>query len=143
MSLYKDFETDTSAEKNGIVIDYGDFRVTVMRAGGSNNKFKKILEYKTKPYRKAIQDGSLSNDIGDRINREVYAEAVIANWETKDSKGNFAPGIEDRDGKVIPFCNENIIKTFENLPELFSDIVDQANKFSLFRKQELEEDSKN
>jgi len=142
MSMYSQFATDQGLEKNGIVLDYGHFRVTISRAGGSNKKFSRLLESKTKPYRRQIQNDSMDDTVAERILREVYAETVIQNWETQEGD-KWKKGIESRDGKILPFCNQNIYDTLTNLPELFADIQAQASKAALFKQAIQEDDAKN
>jgi len=142
MSMYSQFATDQGLEKNGIVLDYGHFRVTVSRAGGSNKKFQRALESKTKPYRRQIQNDSMDDIVAERILREVYAQTVIQNWETLDGE-KWKKGIESQDGKVLPFCDQNVFDTLTNLPELFADIQTQASKAALFKQTTQEDDAKN
>jgi len=142
MSMYGQFQTDTSLESQGIVIDYGTFRITVARAGGANKRFAKTLEAKTKPFKRAIQTDTMDNERGLEILRETYAEAVVLNWETKKD-GVFVQGIESQDGGILPFNKENVVFTFQNLPDLFTDIQQQAEKSALFRKFLQEQDAKN
>lgn len=142
MSMYGQFQTDTSLENQGIVIDYGTFRITVARAGGANKRFAKTLEAKTKPFKRAIQTDTMDNERGLEILRETYAEAVVLNWETKKD-GVFVQGIESQDGGILPFNKENVVFTFQNLPDLFTDIQQQAEKSALFRKFLQEQDAKN
>lgn len=142
MSMYGQFQTDTSLESQGIVIDYGTFRITIARAGGANKRFAKTLETKTKPFKRAIQTETMDNERGLEILRETYAEAVVLNWETK--KDNvFVQGIEAQDGGILPFNKENVVFTFQSLPDLFTDIQQQAEKSALFRKFLQEQDAKN
>jgi hypothetical protein len=140
--MYGQFQTDTSLESQGIVIDYGTFRITVARAGGANKRFAKTLEAKTKPFKRAIQTDTMDNERGLEILRETYAEAVVLNWETKKD-GVFVQGIESQDGGILPFNKENVVFTFQNLPDLFTDIQQQAEKSALFRKFLQEQDAKN
>ena len=142
MSMYGQFQTDTNLESQGIVIDYGTFRITVARAGGANKRFAKTLEAKTKPFKRAIQTDTMDNERGLEILRETYAEAVVLNWETKKD-GVFVQGIESQDGGILPFNKENVVFTFQNLPDLFTDIQQQAEKSALFRKFLQEQDAKN
>jgi hypothetical protein len=142
MSMYGQFQTDTSLETQGLIIDYGSFRVTIARAGGANKRFSKTLESKTKPFKRAIQTDTMDNERGLEILREVYAEAIVLNWETKKDN-TFVQGIEAQDGSLLPFSKENIVATFKNLPDLFTDIQQQAEKSALFRKLLQEQDSKN
>jgi hypothetical protein len=131
--MYAQFKTDGDLEAAGIVLDYGLFRVTVGRAGGSNKRFERVLEAKTKPFRRAIQTDTMDNKRGAEILREVYAEAVVLNWEVKQEDGSWAQGIEAEDGSLLPFSKDNVLATFNALPDLFADIQEQAGKVALFR----------
>ena len=142
-SMYGMFETDKKREREGIYLDYGSFRIKISRAGGDNKRFSKVLEGKTKPHRRAIQTDMLDPIVADRLLKETYAEAVVLDWETKDDKGKWKSGIEGREGEILPFCNANVCEAFVNLPELFKDVQEQANKVALFRRDVLEADAKN
>lgn len=138
-NLFKTFKADENLEKSGVVLQYGtnsknqpiEFRIA--RAGGSNVRYTKVLEHKAKPYRRMMQQDSLDRKISDRIMREVYAETVILSWS----------GVEDENDNDIPFNQENVIKVLTDLPDLFTDIQEQANKLALFRAADLSEDAKN
>lgn len=145
MSMYQQFKTDPELEKKGIELDYGDFVVTIARAGGANKRFDKVLEAKTKPYRRAIQTETLDPKVGERLLREVYAETVVLNWHTRTEDDELMPGIENPDpnGPLLPVTAENLIATFKNLPDLYTDIVEQSKKVALYRQTILEEDAGN
>lgn len=147
MSMYKDFQTDRNMETSGIYLDYGSFRVKIARAGGANDKYRRVLEAKTKPYRRAIATDTMNEALGQRLFRESFAEAVILDWEVKvtgsDGDIMWQQGIEAPDGSILPFNIPNVVTTFTNLPDLFSDIREQANKVALFRAASLEEEAKN
>ncbi len=136
-SMYGLFKTEPFLETEGVIIDYGAFRITIARAGGMNKRFSKALETKTKPFRRALETGTLDNERGLDLLREVYAESVILNWETQQN-GKFVIGIESPDGDLLPYTKENVVLTFRNLPDLFADIQDQANKIAVFRQDEKE-----
>lgn len=142
MGLYSQFQTDSDLEKTGVVIDYGSFRVLVARAGGSNTDFMRVLTAKTKPHRRAIQTDTMDPKLAQAIEREVFAETVIKDWET-EADGGWVRGIESPDGGLLDVTVDNLVRTFENLPDLYTDLKEQANKVALFRKKELEEDAKN
>lgn len=137
MSLYEQFKTSTDLETEGVVLDYGSCRIRVARAGGSNKKFSRVLENKMKPYRRQLQAGTLENDAALGVMREVFAEAIILGWETKDENGAWVSGIEGPDGEVLPVTSANVIETFNNLPDLFLDLHEQASQMALFRQDEL------
>lgn len=143
MSIYTQFKTSENLERTGVIIDYGEFRVTVARAGGANKRFAKSLEAKTKPFRRAIQTETMDQDRALDILREVYAETVILNWETKVG-GKFKQGIEAEEGdKLLPLNAKNVDLTLKNLPDLFNDLQEQAGKAAIFRETIREDSSKN
>ena len=125
------------------MLDYGDFRVTIARAGGANKRFQKTLEARTRHLKRLIQTDSLDNEQAEPIVREVYAEAVVLDWELKQPDGSWVQGIEGPGGEVLPVNKENILLTFNNLPDLFADVKEQALKASLFRSALKEEAAKN
>ena len=86
MSMYELFRSDADAEKGGVALDYGEFRVTIARAGGANKRYAKLLNLKAKPYQRLIQLDQLDNDKAIEILMEVYAQAVVKNWESKSKQ---------------------------------------------------------
>jgi len=141
--MYKQFATDKELEKKGIVLDYGQFRVTVARAGSANHKFVRTHEILTKPVRRLIEQEILPVEKEREISRQLYAKAVVLNWEVKDDKEKWKQGIEAPDGSILPYTEENVINTFAALPDLFADIQIQSNKMQLFRVADREADAKN
>jgi len=141
--MYQQFGTDKELEKKGVTLDYGDFRVTVARAGGSNNKFVKTHKLLTKPHRRLIDQDLLPVEREREISRQLYARAVVLNWEVKDDKGKWKQGIESPDGSILPFSEESVIAAFAALPDLFADIQVQSNQMKLFLSANREADAKN
>mgnify|MGYP006921326703 CR=1 FL=1 len=147
--LYAQFESDPALEQNGIWYDYGPFRAKIRYAGGANKSYQKFLEFVSKPFRRAIEQGSFPEDPNRASMAKVYAKTIIADWETNSGEKNEAgetiwtPGIEGRDGKIIPFNEANVLLTLEALPNLFIDFVTVANGSSNYRLADLEADGKN
>ena len=142
MSLYSNFQTDPNLEKNGVWIDYGTFRVLLAFAGGANKRYLSMMDKKFKPLRQAIHAGTLDNDRAQKMLMELYAEAVILDWETihEDKPQR---GIEGPNGELLPFTVENVKMTFANLPNLFLDLKTQSELISNFRIRELEAEAGN
>lgn len=142
------FQTDKSKEQEGIVLNYSDvFWIQITRAGGSNDHYKRILTEKLKPFRRAIQTETIDEAASARLLREAVAEGLVLNWGTgrfPDGAG-FIPSSPTSSfaGQPIPFNAENATKLFEELPDLFNDVYEQANKVSLFRATETEADAGN
>lgn len=139
MSLFKQFKTSQKLETVGVLVNFGltedgrDINMRLARAGGANKAYDKAIEVHTKGIRKQLQNDLIDNDQLLMIMRRVYAETVILDWEN----------VEDEDGKPIPFNRENCIKLFEDLPDLFLDVQEQARKMALFRQANLEVAAKN
>lgn len=139
MSLYKQFKTDNSLEKEGIVLEYGEnskgkpIAIRIARAGGANKAYEKRMEIRVKPYRRQIQNETMESALVERIVKEVYAETVVIGWEN----------VEDENGNPMEFSVENCIKLFDDLPDLFRDIQEQSQRAALFRAEVREADAKN
>lgn len=140
MSAHNLFKTDSSIEKDGIIIDYGDFWVKIARAGGANKDYQRAMEAKSKPYRRAIERESLPAEVAERILREVAAETLMLGWGGKE-EGSYFPWPDEPDG-LAPSV-ENYLRVFNELPEFFADVVKQANDFTLFRARALADEAKN
>jgi hypothetical protein len=138
------FATDKAKEADGIVLNYSDvFWIKIGRAGGSNDRYKSIMTEKLRPYRRAIQTDTIDEAASTRVMREAVAEGIVQEWGTgvyPNGKG-FIPG--PRGQEPIGFSVDNIVKVFEQLPDLFTDVYEQANKVSLFRSTEIEADAGN
>lgn len=139
MSLYSQFKTEDSLEKQGILLEYGTTEdgkpicIRIARAGGANKAYEKRMEAEVKPYRRMIQNETIETSVVTRILRKVFAETVVLGWEN----------VQDESGKDIPFNVENCIKLFEDLPDLFKDVQEQAQRAALFRAEVREADAKN
>lgn len=148
MSMFSQFETDANLEVSGIWIDYGDFRVLLARAGGSNKKYLTYAEGKTKPFRRAIQTGAFPEERSKGLLYDIYANTVILDWQVPDGEDEnhttkWKKGIPTKEGSLIDVTPENIVATFKLLPALFIDLQKSAEEINLFRKEEEENDRKN
>ena len=143
--MYDVFETDEDMESGGIWIDYGEFRVKIASAGQGNKKFVAYSERALKPVRKAIQAGALSNERSRVLMSDVYAKTIIIGWQCRQGENDeWVNGIEQRGSDELLEVNyDNIKKTLLALPNLFTDLQEQANSISNFRHEEFEDDAKN
>lgn len=132
-TLHELFKTNQDKESKGVVLDYGDVKITIARAGGNNKAFAKEMEKLTKPFRRQISAGTLPDKTADIILKKAYAKHVILNWE----------GVVDEQGNPVPCTEENIIKVFDELPDFFIDIQEQSRNIGLFRDEEIEDAAKN
>lgn len=145
MSMYGQFKTDAKSERQGIILDYGDFRVTVARASMTNKRYEKVLEARSKAsgIERALKRGTATNAKSMQVLKEVYAEAVVLNWEVKNEDDEWKSGVEDEDGTLLPFNRDNVLATFMKLHDLFMEIMEQSSNMALFRTELREELAKN
>lgn len=143
MSLFKNFKTDPNAEKNGVLIEYGEFRLRLARIGGSNTDFAKRYEELMKPYRRVPKD-QLKADVQEKIVTTVFTETVIKpnTWQTLVD-GEWVDGIESESGEIIPATAENMAKILLELPDLYNALFKEANSITNFLAEARQEDAKN
>lgn len=122
------FKTNPKLEQTGVWLDYGDFRILVARASGSNKRFKTIFEARMKPYRRALANDTMNDAVAERITKEVWAETVVLGWDSP--LGNMVMPYK---GAPFVFSVENCKVLFEELPDLFTDIREQSSKMSTFQ----------
>lgn len=129
-SIYSLFEMDKAMEEQGIVVDFGDYgRFKIARAGGGNQRFAECFTRRYRPYKRQQETDSLPEDVGRRLLAEIYADAVLKDWE----------GVYDREGKPIPFTHAAVVQLFVDLPELFVQIRNAAGDAALYRREEIQE----
>lgn len=134
MGCYDAIRTDKGLEENGIWLDYGPFRLLCARSGGANRKFAKRLEAKTRPYQRALKNETIDPDVVDRLMRELFAETVILDWNVKDDKGQWVRGIELPDGSVGSVTPENVAAVLADIPDVWTDIQNEAQKAANYRR---------
>ena len=142
MSLYKDFKTSDKLEVEGVRFTNGTYAYTLARSGGANKKFQKLFERLSRPHRRQMDNGTLDAVVAERLMREVYAKTVVIKWETlKDDE--WVEGIELEDGSIVPATPDVLVEVFEDLPDAFSQIMEDAKSTSYFRLEGMEEDAGN
>lgn len=156
MGLFDSYKTNRNLEKDGIAYTPDSSTlITLARAGGTNVRFAKSLEAKTKPHRRQIDAGTLDPKLDKLMMAEVFADTVIKNWETL-IKDKLVAGIEaDPDAKdgtyscaldkngLVPFNKQNVVATLIALPDLFQDIQKESSAVSNYLAGSREEDTKN
>lgn len=130
-SIYEMFATDLQIETDGFVHRVSEkISFTLARAGGANANFSKVMEVKTRPHRRQIQDDTMDLALANSLLIEAFAETVVLGWK----------GITDKEGKEVKCTPKNAIKLFTDLPDLFAELREAAGKQSNFRADEVQED---
>jgi len=142
MSLYEDFKTSDTLEINGVRFENATYAYTLARSGGANKKFNKMFERLARPHRRQMDNNTLPEKTAERIMHQVYARTVVLRWETlKDDE--WVDGVEQPDGEIVPMTEDVLIRLFEELPDLFAQITDDAKDVAYFRQEGMEADAGN
>lgn len=148
-SPYALFGTNRSLEAEGITLDYRHFYLKIARAGGANKAYQAAMKKAMDPHRRAIQTDTMDERLAEALVREVFAQTVVLGWGYRvfDDEDNVTATHDGKmlaaDGTVLDFTAENVEQVLKDLPDLYADIREQANKVSLFREQVLEADAGN
>ena len=151
--LYESMETSPRLESQGIWLDLGHTRIRLGRAGGKNTKFIAAAERVAREHKRSLD--LMSEEQGRKLFAKIFAEIIVLDWLTKtkdgelDEEGNaitdekfegdrYVKGIQRRGGEVVEFNVENVIKTFDDLPDLLKMVKETAEDSSLFRQSLLE-----
>lgn len=133
-SIHELFATNEKTETEGFVHQITDEIVfTLARAGGSNTRFVKVMEQKTRPYRRQIQDDTMDTALANKLLIEAFAETVVLGWK----------GITTPDGQEVKFTPENAITLFNQLPDLFNELRESAGNQANYRLGEVKDDAGN
>lgn len=162
MNMYDEVGTSRDLEREGIWLDFQSFRIKLAHEGGHNTDFAKAMKIAAKPYRRQIDNETLSDEVSARIYAEVYAKTIVKDWNILlverdddgkailDENGGTIPvldekgehqwhrGIHARDGGWIPFSTENVKQVLMELPHILELCRDTSSKFSNYRQSQLE-----
>jgi len=132
------FKTSSKLEQEGIWLDYGDFRIKITRAGATNKRFKKLMEDRMKPHRRAMANDTMSNDLAERLTRDVWAECIVLGWDSP-----LGSNVMPYKGAAFQFSVDACKTLFTDLPDLYIDVRDQSMKLGLFLDGDEELDTGN
>lgn len=121
-------KTDLKRETEGAWVDYRPgVRLRIARVNNPN--YDALLRKLGKPYRSQLRREDLAGDVLDDIVRKVFAETVLLDWE----------GIEDDDGKPVPYSKEQALAYLTDIPDFYRDVQELAGQAALFRIAERDD----
>lgn len=130
MKLSK-LKSDIKKENHGVWIDYNaDIKFKIARIGST--EYNKVMEELTLPHKKALRRGALPDTKFAEIMSTALATGCILDWS----------GIEDDDGKLIPFSVDKAVEWMNDasLKDLRDFIAKEASNIENFRLTDIEED---
>lgn len=131
--LYDMYKTDKSAEEKGVWVDEGPSRFKLARMGGANTRYQKALTAAMKPHMREMQLGLLDESVAEPIMRKVFIETVLLDWDNVDGE----------DDLPMTFSRDNATKLFDDLPDLYTRLREQAGSYANYRAAALQEAAKN
>jgi len=122
------FGTDAKKEQEGVWRDdiAEDIKIKIARIGNPN--YQKKFQTLSKPHRRAIRRGTLSDDVAEKLLIQCLAETIVLDWKNIEVNG-----------KPFPYSVENAIKLLTDLPELRNTINDIANELEGYQAEDEEE----
>lgn len=154
MGLYEKMKTSPKLETEGIWLQIEDSRIKLARAGGKNTKFTSAAEKIAREHKRALE--FMNESQARPLFAKLYAEVVVLDWLTRsedgdlDEDGATAPeslakhnrwkrGISGPTGELIEYNVENVLKTFDDIPDLLRIVKETAEDAALFRQSILKD----
>lgn len=148
-SIFDDYETSIELERDGAwVTTSKGYEFKIARVGGLNVEYSRYLVEQSKLFHGEIlalekkSDEELTPENTERLGRlgdnlsnvlaEGFAKYILRGWR----------GIYDRDGKELPFNEENAIRLMK-MNELYTELYQKAQDFATFLVSNMEERAKN
>lgn len=152
MGLYEKMQTSSRLETEGIWLQIDDNRIRLARAGGKNTKFIVAAEKVAREHKRALD--LMGEAQGRKLFGKLFAEIIVLDWLVQDDEGDldeeglpidpetseverWKRGIPRPGGKVVDFNVDNVLQTFDDLPDLLRVIKETAEDASLFRQELL------
>lgn len=130
MGLYTQYKTDSALETGGVWFEIMDgVKFLIARAGGSNRKYRRALDNRSKPYRHQIRKETIDAEKLRELAMLAFVDACLLDWD----------GVTDGNDEPMEFSRGNVLKVFNELPEVYDTLFDAASTAGAYREQEIEE----
>lgn len=125
-NLHSLFSSNKDFERDGVeFVISSTCSMVVRRFGGANAEKVKAANAKYyKPYARLIQNNAMPEDQQTALMIRAFVDACIVSWK----------GVEDEEGKELPFTIDNAVKLFTELPELFESVFEYANDVKTYKE---------
>lgn len=148
-------KTSPRLETEGIWLQVDETRIKLARAGGKNTRYIAAAEKIAREHKRALD--FMGEEQGRKLFSKLFAELIVLDWLTKDpegtldedgaalpegadpSDGRWKRGISGPTGEIIEFKVENVLKTFDDIPDLLRMVKETAEDPSLFRQSILKD----
>lgn len=150
MGLYEKMKTSPRLESEGIWLQVDDTRIRLARAGGKNTKFITAAEKIAREHKRALD--LMGEEQGRKLFSKLFAEIIVLDWLTRSKEGaltedgdpatdetieRWSRGISGPDGELVDYNVANVLKTFDDIPDLLKLVKETSEDASLFRQELL------
>jgi hypothetical protein len=122
------FQTSKSAEEEGIWVDVDGNGTKVKVARINNARYKKYFQKITKPYKRQIRNGTLAEELAEKLLVDALANTILLDWQ------GFT-----KEGADFPYSVDNARSFLQESADFRDFVSDAANEMENFRGEELEE----
>ncbi len=131
MDLYQQFETDETAEAEGVWVTIGiGARLKIARAG--NPKHAAAIKRLSAPHiRPGMRMADIPDDVFSTITKEAVAESILVDWE----------GIT-RNGVPVPYSKAEALAAC-GLKDFYNLVLTTSQSIEHYRKARIQELEKN
>ena len=110
----------------------------IARAGGANKAFEMEQMKALRPYQKLIQANSKKPspevmELIKRTTKEMFLKTCMLDWRN----------VRNSKKEIVPFSKEQAAAMFEQLPDLYDELLAQSQAITTFQDEEIEADSGN
>ncbi len=146
-SLRKTFKTDKDAEQKGVWLKVGvndrtgeKIEINISRSSRTNPEYTKVMQEVYGDHMIALNEGTLTKEIQDKLSQEVFVKAILHDWRGVDKSD--LTGVET-DAEALPYSQGNALALFAEMPDLFFDWESRSEKMSNFRQKDKKVAAKN
>lgn len=124
----KEFKTDQNLEEEGVWISLDGNGSEIKVARMNNRAYKKYFQAITKPYKRLIRNGSLSEDLAEKLLIDAIAHKILLDWK----------GLT-KNGKKFAHSLDNATEFLTGSADFRDLVTEAASEMENFRQKELEE----
>jgi len=135
---YEVYETDSSAEIDGVWQELDGWRILLARSGSKNTLWDKELDKEVKKLGKATIS-AVSPEAANKIVMKVFSKVCVKAHEIlNEDTGKWKSGVFIRDDsgvKLVPFNPKNMCTCLKQLPDYYDDLRKWADDFTTFQAE--------
>ena len=133
LDLFAEFATDTTAEKDGVWVDYGENKFLIAMSG--NRKYRERFIKLYKPHERLFKTNTEAAETkSNELLADVMAHTILLDWTGEM--------VVEKGGAPVKYSVENAKKALL-LPRFRELIQGYSEDFSLFKAVKDEEEEKN